>query len=447
MQSPSDRSVTVPERPGPSISATARALLLPAILCAMQSVCVGQTNGVLCYGGLGKFTTNFRTGMTVRVGAAKSSDFSTRACEATLIWGRKEVQVANGAAQIDIDLLGADLGLGAPVVAFQIKQSDINPRMSYAVYSLKGPPRLLRTVSGGDYFRAADTKLEGRIEIWAGDAAAADEFDGLPLADFDSAPALVLRFEEKRLIDVSAEFQSYYDRQIAEARAQLDPQLLSAFKNGDGRLKDVPASELIELHGLMTTKIKVLEIVWAYLYSGREQEAWKALAEMWPAADFERVRAAIADRRAGGIHSQVDGSSPSPIPAQKKMRVPVYDLSLSGKTQEVAIGRAQRPSDINKNLANGSSLPNPEIDMPVRILIFSWPPPDDQQALPRSGVLLGLVVDAAGKVFSVELPNKQDDSPASESLMRASADWKFIPAMKDGQAVASRIQLIFDPTQ
>jgi len=41
--------------------------------------------------------------------------------------------------------------------------------MTYKVYSLEKPPRLLPTITGGDWFSAADTKLEGRTEIWTSD--------------------------------------------------------------------------------------------------------------------------------------------------------------------------------------------------------------------------------------------------------------------------------------
>jgi hypothetical protein len=63
---------------------------------------------------------------------------------------------------------------------------------------------------------------------------------------------------------------------------------LSDFKNSDGQLSTLSPPKMEELHRLRMTKIKVLEIVWCYLYSGREQDAWRALADMWPAADFDR---------------------------------------------------------------------------------------------------------------------------------------------------------------
>ena len=75
-----------------------------------------------------------------------------------------------------------------------------------------------------------------------------------------------------------------------------------------------------ELEGLLNTKIKVLEIVWSYLYSGRQQEAWHELQDMWPASDFERIRAAILDARARGIRAEVDGVSSGALPGRPRAR-------------------------------------------------------------------------------------------------------------------------------
>ena len=61
----------------------------------------------------------------------------------------------------------------------------------------------------------------------------------------------------------------------------------------------MPAPHLARLAQLRSVKIQVLEVVWAYLYSGREQEAWRALADMWPNGDVERIRSEIIAARAG----------------------------------------------------------------------------------------------------------------------------------------------------
>jgi hypothetical protein len=190
------------------------------------------------------------------------------------------------ASQLDIDVLGVDLGLHLPVVAFQVKKSDADSGMAYQIYSLQKPPRLLRTIAGGDVFSAADTDLDDRIEIWTGDAGAVDGFENLTLGDLDFAPTVVLRFEDHRLVDVSSEFRSHFERQIAEVRARLDSRELRDFRNSDGQLPATSPLPVAQLHRLRLAKIKVLEIVWAYLYSGREQDAWNALADMWPPADL-----------------------------------------------------------------------------------------------------------------------------------------------------------------
>ena len=119
----------------------------------------------------------------------------------------------------------------------------------------------------------------------------------------DFAPPVVLRFTRGKLLDVSTEFQSYYDDKIAKLRADLNPQDLRDFKSSDGRLP-APVPFTVEAQHrraqLERVKIKILEIVWSYLYSGREEAAWNALAEFGPAEDADRVRAANAPRALDG---------------------------------------------------------------------------------------------------------------------------------------------------
>ena len=198
--------------------------------------------------------------------------------------------------------------------------------MSYQIYSLEKPPRLLRTITGGDAFGAADTDLDGRVEIWADDSAAVDGFEHFDVRRLDFAPPIVLRFANGQLLDASAEFQPYYDQEIAKARAELDAQQLSDFKSTDGRLTWLPphARGITPERLPAGVKLKVLEIVWSYVYSGREEEAWHSLADMWPADDVDRIRAAILQARAHGIRAQVDGVSAA-VPAGRKEHVEIFD--------------------------------------------------------------------------------------------------------------------------
>jgi hypothetical protein len=171
-------------------------------------------------------------------------------------------------------------------------------------------------------------------------------------------------------------------------------------------------------------KVKVLEIAWSYLYSGREQEAWRSLAEMWPASDVDRIRAAILNARARGIRGQVDGVSKA-IPNGRESHAKIFDA-----TTIVVEMPGVTPKDVTPKL---------EITPPKPILMQRPPPLTAYElGLVQSESNLKLVIDSAGKVRSAEmLGNGQVD----EGLMGSTSKWKFIPAFSADQPVASRIFL------
>ena len=86
----------------------------------------------------------------------------------------------------------------------------------------------------------------------------------------------------------------------------------------------IPVMDLVRLR---KTKVKVLEIVWAYLYSGREQEAWTELADSWPPADQARVKAAILAARSRGIESQVAVIAKASSRGMLKKRPKIYETT------------------------------------------------------------------------------------------------------------------------
>lgn len=373
--------------------------------------CLAQDHEVLCTNGHGSFQAESASGITVKVGAAKSGGLSTRTCEATLRWDKQTVTIATNATQIDVDAFGVDLGLSAPIAAFQVTNSATQCCMEYEIYSLEKPPRLLRTITGGDFFSAADTEMDGRVEIWTTDAMAVDGFEKLDLAELDSAPTIVLRFEHGELLDASPEFQTYFDNQIAWLRKQLNPEDLRHFKSSDGSLSASAATSADRQHRFRQVKIKALEIVWDYLYSGRESQAWTALAEMWPDSDVPRIRAAIVNARTHGMLSQVAGVSA----VKKNKRVRIFDaITLSSE------GKA-------------------EVTPPEPILLRRPPPPGipDQPSSPTE-LLLELTIDSAGKVRSAEPTGRVKMDAA---LLLATARWKFIPALNAGRPVASRTRV------
>ena len=431
----------------------AGALLVLVFVWGASSFCLGQAPRILCDQGLGNFSSRFKTGVQVSVGASRLGGFGTRTCDATLQWDQNKVlPVAQRAWQIDIDVMGADLGLGSPVVAFQMRRSDIDNLMTYQIYSLQKPPQLLRTITGGDYYDARDFNLQGHNEIWTDDAKAVDGFDGLPLTAYDYAPTVVLRFEKSRLIDVSPEYQTFYDDQIAGIKGQLDLRSLSDFKNSDGKLFSQPSSTT-DIHSLLRTKIKVLEIVWSYLNSGREEQAWGELAEMWPPADLDRIHAAIVNARSHGILSQVDGvMNPRDLRARKH-HTRVFEMNTENDPTRSATGSSaagnlsRNPLQLPGSDNAGDATYTLADTRPEAIFLGIPGGKDESPLVTNSEVLLDLVVDAAGKVQSAELANMAEAGPAAEALLKSSSTWNFIPAYRGAEAVACRIRLAVRPQQ
>lgn len=385
-------------------------------LAYMLTPCHAQNRDVLCSDGSGGFEAESPTGVTVHIRAARDGALATRACEATLGWNKNNtLTVATVAQRVDLDALGVDLGLGVPVAAFQVRKSDRDCCPEYQVYSVTKPPRLLRTIRGGEFFNAADTDLDGRIEIWTNDMATVQGFENLTIVDLDAPPAIVLRFERGKLLDVSSEFQPHFDREIARLEKELDSEALRDFKDSDGQLSPDSPLSAERLHQLRGVKAKVLEIVWCYLYSGREPEAWHSLAEMWPREDIGRIRAAIVGVRAHGISAQVDGISPG-HPGNRAKQAPIFNAISESAGRKL------------------------EVTPPQPIMLRHPPPPGmPDEGSSRPEVVVELVIDSAGKVRSAEPIGRATHVDAV--LVRAASGWKFIPAFKNGRAVASRMHL------
>jgi hypothetical protein len=399
--------------------------LLFLLYCLTAGTCHAQSRDVLCREGSGDFEAEFASGVRAHVGATRNLELAARACAATLSWSDQSMIVASDTAELDLDAFGVDLGLGAPVAAFQVKKSKADCCMEYKIYSLRMPPVLLHSIRGGDFFSAADTDLDGKVEIWTDDAAAVDGFENLRLNSLDFAPPVVLRFTRGRLLDASAEFRAYFDQKIADQRAKLSPQDLADFKASDGKLPAAPAAAADQLHRLQGIKMRVLEIVWSYLYSGREQEAWRSLAGMWPSADVDRIRTALLNMRSHGVLSQADGLS-SPVPPGQRMHTKIFDATVT-----VMATPGITPKDAK---------PKREIRPPRAILMEREPPSDVYEAeLARSESLLKLVIDSAGKVRSVEVMGNAQT--IDEGLVRSTANWKFIPGFDESDPVASQIFL------
>ena len=417
---------------------SARQIAALLVFWAIAGACHAQSGAVVCRDGIGNFAAISPTGVSVQVGAARSEGFARRQCEGTLLWEKSKALIATGVAEMDVDAFGIDLGVGSPVATFQVKKAEESCCMTLQIYSLRKPPKLLRTITGGTFFSTADTDLDGQIEIWTNDTASLEGFESREAGEPYSAPTVVLRFVQGRLLDVGSEFQSYFDGEIAKVRSGLDPEELRDFTNSSGRLPPTAhfsPDDLRRSEKLERTKEKVLQIVWAYLYSGREQEAWKSLAEMWPPADLDRIREAILSARDRGIRAQVDGVSGKASSGAEK-DTQVFDTRTLRVVDAAMMLTGQR---IQGERIEGKRT---DIVLPTPILIGHKPVEGrTEDTLPDSGLMLDLVIDAAGKVRRAGSTDPLFDS----SLKEATTSWKFVPAFRTERPIASEIYFIISP--
>jgi hypothetical protein len=181
---------------------------------------------------------------------------------------------------------------------------------------------------------------------------------------------------------------------------------------------------------LRKTKVKVLEIVWAYLYSGREPEAWTELADAWPPVDQARVKAAILAARSRGIESQVAVIAKASSRVTLRKRPFVYETAkISG------------PSDPPNIIASSGVDPRQVDLLPRPILLTRSPATPNQMHLMQSGEIIDLTIDEAGKVWSAKLEGSANDP----DLVEAARGWSFVPAFKGSRAVACMYRMTVSP--
>jgi hypothetical protein len=214
------------------------------------------------------------------------------ACQAQVFSSQGPVfQATDHAMSID-DVSGKDInGDGKPDVVFEGYSGEAHCCWTYWVVSLGDRPGLLKEVHNQTATSFRET-TDGHIDFWTGDGAF-DDFDCLSHAE-TVFPTVFLRLQGRELKDVGAEHWDDYVNQVAQARKNLTADESRQFREAKNQ------DELCEGNPRATIP-KVLTIVFADLYGGREEEAWKALDAMWPAADKGRIRQLILQKRKEGI--------------------------------------------------------------------------------------------------------------------------------------------------
>lgn len=208
----------------------------------------------------------------------------------TKLLGDRDVSVYEGTGE-DI------FGKGNPALILEGFSGGAHCCYTYQLVDLGEKPVVLSVIENAAPFFFFKDPAGKQFRIMASDGAFSD-FDGMC---FDCAPfpRVVLRADDAGLHDVSADFVEQYDSEIALARARI----------GKGKIRKFEAADFNDAKGT------VLEIVYSYLYSGREEQAWQTLDEMWPPNDRERIKKLIVETRAKGLLSELGKVRPETIPA------------------------------------------------------------------------------------------------------------------------------------
>jgi len=213
-----------------------------------------------------------------------------RAGHQTLLLEDWEVSIYQGTGE---DVLGD----GNPSLILEGYSGGAHCCYTYEIASLGQRPVIFPSMENEAPFFFFKDSASGQFRIMTSDGAF-DHFEGL-CHTCTPLPRVILKADLAGLLDVSSQFVDQYDSEIALVKAKIAEGDIGRFLVAD--FKDA--------------RRIVLEIVFAYLYSGREEQAWQTLDEMWPAGDRERIKKLILHTKAEGILSRLGRIKPVSGPA------------------------------------------------------------------------------------------------------------------------------------
>ncbi len=212
-------------------------------------------------------------------------------CRAVLStsYGRHKVIAYEWALSID-PISGSDMnGDGIPDLVLSGYSGGLHCCYVYEIVSLGPHPKVIHT-----FQNPVPIKFEKQPDGTALIRAVDGVFDYFIVPHSDTVmPQLLLKLDGDNLVDVSAKYPELYDREIEQERSQLTREDLAKLKAANFHDK-LYTDQVPTVH-------KVLTIVLDYVYSGREDQAWQTLQELWPNDDVSRVKSLINERRHRGI--------------------------------------------------------------------------------------------------------------------------------------------------
>ena len=263
-------------------------LALFLIICA--SCAIAQRENQRCLRGATTIRKQFQD---VTVDIQKSQDVKDGdVCRAVVRKAGKNVFTTHDWG-LEIPLIGEDVnGDGEPDLVLEGYTGGAHCCWIYYIISLGSRAGLLKQIYNERGAAFVRNERTGRMEIQTHDGA----FDYVFLSHAEAPfPSVYLSLEGTRLIDVGARHVAEYDREIDEAKRRLSEEKLRAFyaaTNSEGAWANDSNRE---------AAADVLQIIYAYLYSGRQSEAHDALTTMWPPFDQERAWKLILETRQKGI--------------------------------------------------------------------------------------------------------------------------------------------------
>jgi hypothetical protein len=212
-------------------------------------------------------------------------------CRAVLIarHGKKTNIATDWALSVD-PISGTDVnGDGKPEIVLNGYSGGLHCCYTSYIISLDRKPQLLHA-----FYNSVPVKFEKQPDGVTLIRAADGVFDYFIVPHGQAViPTVMLQMKGDQLVDVSSQFPELYDKQIEQARSELTPAALESFRKADYHTKlftdQFPSAQ------------RVLTIVLDYVYSGREEKAWEALSDDWPASDASRVKSLILERRRRGL--------------------------------------------------------------------------------------------------------------------------------------------------